>query len=111
MSSYCPKCGNFMKIVELGGEPYQVCVLDDYRIRRPEPLVLVTYRGEGIHNFSQTEDDKSLSHRLENLSWERTMSQSSDVKCKKCKTEAVYMINPSSKLYVYACPSCHTTNL
>jgi len=96
-----------MTIVDKIGDPYLVCEKDEYEVYRKEPIILATFRGNGRHTFP-TSIVGGLEQRLENLTWERTMAISDDKKCPKCKSYAVYMINPFSKLYMYGCPKCHT---
>lgn len=108
MSEFCPYCDNFMTVATKNNEPYQICKSCDKEFKRDAPLVLSIYRGSGRHMFAKIDNQGDVKRMLENLSWEPSMARSADVKCPKDKTNAVYMINPTTNLYIYACPTCHT---
>ena len=107
MSEFCPYCKVFMTVESRHNVPFQICKQCNKEFKRDEPLVITIYRGNGRRMFTKIDNQGDIKRMIENLSWEPSMTRSKDVKCPKDKVETVYMINPATNRYIYACPVCH----
>ena len=102
MTTICPVCNNFVYFTSDKNKLFIICN-NGHKTPFDGTGIIETYSGS-----EQTRSNILTDTVMENLSYETTMPHDTTITCKKCKTYAVYAIEPATDLFKYACPKCHT---